>query len=388
MPKRKRQPKPANALQQKRANNSLRIGIDCRLSGRTHAGIGRYIKHLVQHLLTVDTATTYVLFFATEDQRNEVLDELKKPSNVEVVYLPVSHYSLKEQLKLPQKFAAAKLDLLHIPHFNIPLLYSGKLVVTIHDLLWHEQRGSSVTTLPAWQYWPKYLLYRFVVSQAVRRAQTILVPSSTVKNTIEQYYPDASTKTLVTPEAPSPTLTAHRKKIRRVANQLLYVGSLYPHKNVSVILDALLLDPRYTLRIVSARTIFEKRFISQIEKRHLSERVTLLGSVTEKELSHEYQSCMALIQPSKSEGFGLTGVEAMSFGTPVVASNIAVFHEIYKRGAVYFNPDNPESLLRQLKAVQRRRTTLQKRALKQSESYSWDSLATKTLSVYRSAAQS
>lgn len=374
-----------NALQQTKRSKTLRIGIDCRLSGRDHAGIGRYIKHLVEHLLSADKKSTYILFFAESAQQKELLGA-KIPPNVELVFAPVSHYSIKEQLALPKLFQNENLDVLHVPHFNVPLFYKGTLVVTIHDLLWHEQKGSAVTTLPSWQYWPKYLMYRLVTQQAVRKAHTIITPSETVKNTVISYYPESEDKIVVTPEAPSPTLLSHSKKTRRKAFSLLYVGSLYPHKNVTIILDALQEDPRYTLNIVSARSIFEERFLHEVSKRSLTDRVYLLGSLKESQLAHEYQSCMALIQPSLSEGFGLTGIEAMSFGTPVVASNIPVFHEVYKRGALYFNPASASSLLRQLKAVHRRKVTLQSRAIKHAKTFSWDELAHKTLSVYRSAA--
>ncbi|PIR62307.1 MAG: hypothetical protein COU65_04145, partial [Candidatus Pacebacteria bacterium CG10_big_fil_rev_8_21_14_0_10_42_12] len=133
-----------------------RIGIDCRLSGVRNAGIGRYVSNLVHELLPLSKSeVTLVLFFYDEVQQAEVLGR-DVPENCEVVLAPVQHYSFSEQLRLPTIFRKAKIDLLHVPHFNVPLFYQGKYVVTIHDLLWHERKGRAVTTLAPTVYWLKY----------------------------------------------------------------------------------------------------------------------------------------------------------------------------------------------------------------------------------------
>src|SRR5690606_36980147 len=131
----------------------MRIGIDCRLGGSRHAGIGRYIENLLLRLPSLDSETTWVYFYHDEGQKQAWLSRLATVTNVEWVKAPVRHYTLSEQVKMPRYFSAANLDLLHVPHFNIPVLYPGRLVITIHDLLWHEYYGTQVTTLPSWQYW-------------------------------------------------------------------------------------------------------------------------------------------------------------------------------------------------------------------------------------------
>ena len=135
----------------------MKIGIDCRLAGSQHAGIGRYTESLLTSLLKVNSNNNWVLFFYDENQAKAVLKNNFDHQKVQVVITPISHYSVEEQLKLPKIFKAEKLDLLHIPHFNIPIFYSGKLVVTIHDLLWHEYKGGTATTLSPLKYFLKYI---------------------------------------------------------------------------------------------------------------------------------------------------------------------------------------------------------------------------------------
>ena len=92
-------------------SQKLRIGIDCRLSGKQHAGIGRYIENLVQRL-PVDQHIEWILFFHDQKQADEVLQSFSHSTIRPLVKLiPVKHYSLAEQLKLPQVFFAGTMIL-------------------------------------------------------------------------------------------------------------------------------------------------------------------------------------------------------------------------------------------------------------------------------------
>jgi glycosyltransferase involved in cell wall biosynthesis len=324
--------------------SKYRVGIDCRLAGQRHAGIGRYIVELVKRV-TAHTEIDWVLFYSDFDQIHQIFPSSKPPKNCTLIHTPVQHYTISEQFKMNSIFTKASLDLLHVPHFNIPILYSRPLVITIHDLLWHEHRGSDVTTLSPWKYWIKYSFYRFVTRIAINKAVRIVVPTNAVKDTLKKYFPNSNAKMIITPEGISETLLQVAKSAKRIARnqeQLLYVGSLYPHKNVQLILHALPLLPSFSLTIVSSRSVFRKKLEQLVDSLQLKNRVSFLSNVSDEELSSLYQTSAALIQPSFSEGFGLTGLEAMAFKTPVVASDIRVFHEVYENAAMYFDPHSVE----------------------------------------------
>jgi glycosyltransferase involved in cell wall biosynthesis len=358
-------------------DHTPRIGIDCRLAGQRHAGIGRYIENLVRELLAKEQHTEWVLFFSDQEQADQVLLQYKELSGVTTVVVPETrHYSISEQFKLPQYFEAQHLDLLHVPHFNIPLFYNGKIVVTIHDLLWHEYRGAQVTTLPKWKYWPKYIIYRYVVSQAVRRALKIFVPAQTVAHQVTRYYPEVSEKIVVTSEGVEQRFFGQLPKEPTVKKQIVYLGSLYPHKNVKVVLDALKLLPEYKLLLVSARTVFADQVKKYIEQQNLTQQVQFLGYLSDQEVAALLQASTALVQPSRSEGFGLTGLEAMAAGTPVIASDIPIFHEVYKTQAFFFDPNDPESFATALHIVEStNRKTYQVAAQEFARSYQWSVMA-------------
>lgn len=361
----------------------MRIGIDCRLAGTKHAGIGRYIQNLLLNLLP-DSEHQWVLFFFSQDQAETVLGSLKAP-NIKIVIASVPHYTIAEQLRMPFIFRQENLDLLHVPHFNVPLLYRRPFVVTIHDLLWHHNRGSQVTTLSRYQYWLKYLFYRLIVRNAVLSAKKVIVPAKTIKQTVTEYFPAAANKTEVTHEGVDESIlkSASKSERKTAGKTLLYVGSLYPHKNVRLVIAALHKLPEYTLEIVGSRDIFSEQTLDFAKSLNLSGQVKMLGYLTDQELQQKYQGVSALVQPSLSEGFGLTGIEAMALGTPVLASDIAIFREIYKDGAILFNPHHVAAFVEAVEKLEKSDLNeITARAQAVAKSYSWKTMATQTLQIY------
>lgn len=355
----------------------MRIGIDCRLSGLTHAGIGRYIENLTRRLPKLAPNIEWVYFYHHAEQ---IIPGLKIKAQV----VPIRHYTFREQLQLGSIFNQAELDLLHVPHFNAPLTYSGKLVATIHDLLWHQQKGAHATTLKPWQYWGKYLGYKLVATKTIHQAAQIIVPTRTIQQTLASYYPHTQDKVTVTYEGIDERLLQYQDlKVKRHKKSLLYVGSLYPHKNIRLVIQALAQLPHWQLVIVGARDAFQAQVRHQVEKAGVIKQVEFKGYLSDKKLAREIKATTALVQPSLSEGFGLTGVEALALGAPVLASNIPVFKEIYQDLALYFNPHSVDSFLESISELKNKKTNRQEQQ-QLIELYSWNRLAKKTLQLYQS----
>jgi glycosyltransferase involved in cell wall biosynthesis len=367
----------------------MRIGIDCRLSGPTHAGIGRYIENLLIRLPTLQPTVEWVFIFYDKKQSDDILSRADKKwrnalQKVEVVYAPIRHYTVDEQLHFPTFLGTLNLDLLHVPHFNIPLFYKGNIVVTIHDLLWHEYKGTAVTTLQPWIYWFKYAAYKFVASQAIARAKTVFVPAQTIKNTLNHYYPAHEKKVVITKEGIDDRLLQYKKiNVKQKDKSLLYVGSLYPHKNIRVVIEALRQLSDWKLTIVGARSAFQADIQEFVETHKLEKQVTFTGFLDDEKLAAEIQSATALVQPSFSEGFGLTGLEAMALGTPVIASNIPIFKEIYQDAAVFFDPHSVSEFIESLEKIDHSKRW-QEKAQKIVKQYSWDEMVQKTVEYYGS----
>ncbi len=116
--------------------------------------------------------------------------------------------------------------------------------------------------------------------------------------------------------------------------------------------------------------------------------VKFLGYVPDSDLVGLYREALALVQPSLIEGFGLTGLEAMSVGLPVLASNTTCLPEIYGDAAMYFNPKSLIDLVRQLDNIfsdQDLAHQLSAVGKKRVKQFSFQKMARQTLKVYNLA---
>src|SRR3990167_4359918 len=111
----------------------MKILIDARLYGPKNTGNGRYTMNLLTNLAKIDHKNHYIILLRKEEFENLVF-----PSNWVKVLADFKHYSFEEQFKLPIIVWRCKPDIVHFPHFNVPLFYFGKYVVTIHDLIMHK----------------------------------------------------------------------------------------------------------------------------------------------------------------------------------------------------------------------------------------------------------
>ncbi len=365
-----------------------RIVIDARLAGLRHAGLGRYLLNLLDHLPQVSPKDfDYHLIIL-----NENLRMLKKRWGQRYRYhsLAAGHYSWREQWSLPLLTVNLKPDLLYFPHFNIPLLMPWPFVVTIHDLIKHHSLGMATTSRSLAGYKIKRWGYHLTFSQAVRRARAIIVPSQWTANDLKNYYPNVGNKVKVVYEGVDGHIQFRQKtKLPDGVKPpfLLYVGSLYPHKNLEVVLRMMKNWPAAPpLVVVSARSIFRERFWRQVVKMGLEGKIILAGFVSDAVLGELYRQAIALVFPSRLEGFGLPGLEAMANNCPVIAARATALPEVYGSAAVYFAPRSVRQLTADVKKImdnRKWRQQLQKRGRRQVKKYSWRKMARQIAGIYR-----
>lgn len=120
--------------------------------------------------------------------REDKYKELSFPENWQKVKADFRHYTFTEQIMLPLIISKFKPDMVHFPHFNVPLLFFGKYIVTIHDLIMHKFKGGEATTrpFPIYQIWR--LGYYISFAKAVLGSVGIVVPSNAVKEDLLSYY--------------------------------------------------------------------------------------------------------------------------------------------------------------------------------------------------------
>ncbi|MBI4064971.1 glycosyltransferase family 4 protein [Candidatus Gottesmanbacteria bacterium] len=369
----------------------MKIGIDARLIEET--GVGRYIRNLVSELGTLDLKNRYILFL-----RKKSFNALKLPnSRWEKRLAEVPWHSVAEQFLMPWYFVREHLDLLHVPYFNVPLFYPGKLIVTIHDLtILHFDTGKA-TTLPLILYKLRRIGYIVSLAVGLRRAVKILAVSKTTKQEIIDHFGIDSGKIEVTYEGIDNKLKTQMSKLKtekRVIKDsyFLYIGNAYPHKNLETLLRAfqqltvsISSLSKTKLVLVGKDDFFYRKLKERVEELSLSNQVIFFGEANDIQLKNLYTHAVALIFPSLMEGFGLPGLEAMAMGTPVVCSDIPVFHEIYGNAALYFDPRNPEDITTKLNTIISDNTLknrLIEKGKNRTQAYEWSTMVEKTLRIY------
>lgn len=174
---------------------------------------------------------------------------------------------------------------------------------------------------------------------------------------------------------------------------LLYVGSAYPHKRLDLLLtaweDVSKQYPDLKLLIAGELDIFMKMQNEECRMKNVP-RVEFLGKVTDDQLSELYQGALALVFPSSFEGFGLTPLEALAHGCPVVSSDSTCLPEVLgKKGVVYFKSGSRDGMLTAVKTVVDNQVQLRNEAAEAGQElarrHSWKQAAQKTLEAYHSA---
>lgn len=359
----------------------MRLGVDARLL--ESAGIGRYLKNLINQLQILDKKNDYFIFLLKND-----LGKLALKKNFQEVVANFGWYSMEEQIKYPPLLEKYHLDLVHFPHFNVPIFYNGSFIVTIHDLI-HQKFNMRSTRHSYLGYKLHHLGYQYVFKTAVVKSQRILTVSHYTKSQLINKWRVPEKKIVVTYEGADEMVALAKTKLKRPnvpTPYLLYVGSAHPHKNVEGLIEAFkkikLSSKNLHLVLVGKKSFFW----DGISKRYPD--VSYISSVDDIELASLYRGASLYVQPSFEEGFGLPLLEAMAIGCPVVSSNAASLPEVGGDAAVYFNPENPQDIVEKIQQVlnnQKLKKELIEKGKARVRDFSFKKMTEKTLETYQEA---
>lgn len=315
----------------------MRLTADLRMY--RHSGIGRYLQSLFPLLLPrLEADRVRVL------GRRSVIGDAAwlGDGRVELAETREPIYSVGEQM-LGLRGGYRETDLLWVPHYNAPLLYSGRMVLTIHDvapIAIPEILGNAV----------KRAYARLLIERATKRAAEIVCVSAFTRNELETRLRVPTEKITVTPLGLDEDWPANAPPHEEADGRpyLLYVGNVKPNKNLGLLLEAFKrVKERLPHRLVLVGRMRgfgtgDEAVIAQAEA--MRERVRFAGEVSDEELRSFYAGSAALVLPSRYEGFGLPVLEAMQMGCPVLASTAGSLPEVGGDAALYFDPHSAEEL--------------------------------------------
>jgi glycosyltransferase involved in cell wall biosynthesis len=367
-----------------------KIGIDARFWSQT--GIGRYIREIITELAKSDSQNEYIVYLMASD-----FDSVTLPPNFKKIKTNIHWHSFSEQVLLPVLYLKEKLDLLFVPHFNVPIFYPGKFVVTIHDLTVLRVRTGRVTSLPYPVYLVKYLGAFLAHLVAVKKSQKIFTVSSFVKNDLVKTFKVRSEKIVLTPCAVDASffrrqdteIEATLLKYRIRKPYLFYVGNGYPHKNLERLVEAFVLlagdFPELTLVLGGKRNFFYERLEKESATSVVCDRLIFPGFIKDADLPALYSGAEAFVNPSLYEGFGIQTLEAFACGCKVVCSNATSLPEVGGDLADYFEPHSIEDMARVIKnALEKTSPDFVAKAKNHTRKFSWEVSAKSILEVINS----
>lgn len=250
------------------------LHVDDRWKGRH--GIGRFAKEVVKRL---------------EMPWAPLGGNTSPMSRSDIVHL--------RRLRLPRE------DIVYNPGFNAGLT-RAKQLLTIHDLIHLQVKSESSVA--------KTFYYNNVVRAAIQRAGTAMTVSETSARVLRDWLdtPDVDVIVVGCGRSEAFTIEGPRHKFSRPT--FLYVGNLKPHKNVSIVMEAISKRPDYDLVIVGGDPAHGSTLASELGA---ETQVSFRNGISDSELARLYRGVDGVIQPSLVEGFGLPALEAMSCGTRV-----------------------------------------------------------------------
>jgi glycosyltransferase involved in cell wall biosynthesis len=309
-------------------------------------------------------------------------------TRVTVVNAPI--YTLWEQLLVPR--AAKECNLLHVPHYNVPVLHRGPLIVSIMDVI-------HISCAPYRHSARSYLYARPMLNFAARKADHVVTVSNYSKAQIVEALGIPETKITVihcgvgAEFHPDYDKTECKSMVARLGISrpyLLYVGNLKPHKNVSTLLQAVAqLHGRkklsHELVIVGDDARWKRTIVDECVRLGVADQVVFVPYVSQALLPKIYAAADLLVMPSNAEGFGLPIVEAMACGTPVACSQAASLPEVAGDAAAYFDPEDAENLAETIERLAHSsdlRESLRAKGLQRAKQFTWQEFTRKHIEVY------
>lgn len=374
----------------------MRIGIDARFYGPRvgGGGLGRYTAELVTALQEVDKENEYVLFLRKENFHECVITNARFTKRM----VDVPWYSFAEQREMPREIALAKVNLMHYPHWNVPIFSRVPFVVTIHDLILLEDPASSrATTRNAFVHGIKSIGYRIALEAAIHRSKHIVAISEYTKRSILEHFRVPGGKISVVYNGVRPPVGAEKASLAELHVQqpyILSVGNAYPHKNLETTLMSFrklcASDERTMLVLAGKRDMFvEKLEEFALEIGVPSSRIRFVNTPTDAVLARLYQDAALLVIASRIEGFGIPPLEALALGIPVAASHTSSLPEVLGNTVRYFDPDDTDALARLMHDAIHQPSVwrdLRGPGIRQAEKFSWKKTALAMRDIYRNFA--
>ena len=371
----------------------MRIGIDGRELLGQPTGVGRYLAHLcAEWTRSTDYAGHELVVYAPHETHPEAHRNAPEIAGARLtsVAVPGSGGLWWEQTSLMRRAASDRLDVFFGPGYSVPLALRVPSVVTLHDI--------SFVVHPEWFGWREGPRRRWLAVRSSAAARTVVAVSEFSRQEILTHLNVSPARVRVVHNGVSALAAAGTDAAdtpdAATAPLILYVGALLARRRLPLLLAAfervVREVPGAQLIIVGPNRTHPPEDLRGIaEAGGVASRVALLPYLTDAELAALYRRAAVFAWLSEYEGFGLTPLEALAAGVPVVAADTPVAREVYGSAARRVPVDDPGAVAAAIVEVITR-SSLREALLAQAASllarYTWTRAAADTFRILQDAA--
>lgn len=373
------------------------IGIDIRNIGKKRTGDEVVFFNLVKNLAITDQSNNYKLF--TDITDNNTLEIIKKDlgitgrNNFEIVSLPTKNKFTWNFWTLQRYLKKNPVDMYltqYITPFFVPKKI--KIITIIHDV--------SFKVYKQFIKFSDLFFLNLLIPRSLKRADKILGVSKFTTDEIIKYYGvrpekvdwfhNAVSEDYLTQDVSEEKNKYVKEKYKLPEKYILYIGTMQPRKNIPTLVEAFAKMEKKDAKLVIAGGRghnLDTGMEEVITEKNLQNDIIFPGFIDEEDKAALMKGAMVFAFPSFYEGFGIPILEAMSVGTPVIASNIAPHREIAEGAAMFFDPNNSEELsklMEKMIADENMRQDYSRRGLEQVKKFSWRKTAEKVLEIFES----
>lgn len=371
----------------------MKIGIEAqRIFRKNKHGMDMFALELIKQLQLFDFKNEYFIFV----NNLEDLEALPKTSNFNIVKVNTSPYPLWEQYYLPKAVKDIGIDILHCTSNTCPITLKVPIILTLHDIIYLEKWNFTEGT----SYQIAGNLYRrWNVPIAVKLAKHILTVSDFEKNRIiNQFKIESNSITTVyngvgnhfKKITDNETLIRAKKLYNLPDNYIFFLGNTDPKKNVIGVLKALSILKENgklgsKLFMLDINREYLYKLLRQINDISLLDDIVFYGYVPNSDLPAIYSQANLFLYPSLRESFGITLLEAMACGVPIITSNTSSMPEVAGNAAVYVNPFDPNEIanaIYELQSNQNKQKNIISKGAIRVEQFTWQANAIQTLDIY------